>query len=186
METVWQTHGYDDLVRDLVPLASPPCLVVRVKGPVAETLGAPGTSWEVLGKSVGTVLLGLGVLREVAPSRFVYDAVRAGEQLVALYTALEKAAAADEDYDLHVALWLPATAQLVEREPGPWSVLAPEILWSATEGQHLTRRELRDLDKVMRGATPTRHSDVHEWLRGFVRARGVLLQVDENAPVWEY
>ena len=187
METAWKTFGYEDLVRELTPQAPSPCLVVRIKGSLAHSFEPRGLAWRVLHQGEGAVALGLpDVLREVAPGRFVYDAVRAGEQLVALYKALEQAAGPEEEYDLHVALWLPSTARLVECAPGPWSVLAPEILWSATEGQHLSRRELHGLDEFMRGPTPRRHANIEQWLQGFARARGVLLQIEENAPVWEY
>ncbi len=50
----------------------------------------------------------------------------------------------------------------------------------------MSRRELHGLDELMRGPTPTRHANIEQWLQGFVRARGVLLQIAENAPVWEY
>lgn len=177
------------LARELQARAADPGLVVHVKGTVARTVGVDRTEWETLARNGDSLLLRLGVLREVGPSRFLYDAERAASHLVMLYDALEEASAPDGDYNMHVLLWMPKTDRVVEREPGPWSVLAPEILWSATEGQHLSRRELRELDELdelMRGPTATRCRDVREWLSGFVRARGLLLQLEEDAPVWEY
>ena len=126
METTWQTFGHEGLVRELTPRAPAPCLVVRIKGSPAHTFEPKGLAWRVLHHGEGAVALGLpDVLREVAPGCFVYDAVRAGEQLVAPYKALEQAADHEEARDLQVALWPPSTARLVEHAPEPWSILAP-------------------------------------------------------------